>query len=350
MRALVSGATGFIGSNLARELLRDRFQVRALVRPGSDLGNLQGLDLELARGDLTQPESLAPALEGCQALFHVAACYTLWHPQPRVMYQVNVQGTENILAAARRAGVERVVYTSTVSTVGVPPGGAPGIEETPLGPGDLVGHYKKSKYLAERVALKFCEEGLPLVVVNPSTPLGPGDIKPTPTGRIVLAFLNGRMPAYINTGLNFVHVRDVARGHILALERGRAGQRYILGHRNMTLRELLEKLGALTGIKAPRLRLPLGLALALAYLDEAIEGRLLRREPAIPVAGVRMARKFMYYDPTKAIQELGLPQTPIEEALEEAVRYFLDRGYVLPGKDRRLRLALPQAGGPAPRP
>ncbi|MBI4297335.1 MAG: NAD-dependent epimerase/dehydratase family protein [Chloroflexi bacterium] len=344
MRVLVTGATGFIGANLVRELLASGYQVRALVRPTSNTASLKGLDVELAQGDITETASLGLALEGCQALFHAAAAYTLWHRHPQAIYRANVQGTENILAAAQKIGIEKVVYTSSVAAVGRLPHGS-GTEDTLLDSRGLVGHYKRSKYLAEKVALRFAAEGLPVVIVNPSTPIGPWDAKPTPTGRIVLDFLNGRMPAYIDTGLNVVHVRDVARGHILALERGKTGCRYILGHLNLTMKDLLQKLAEVTGLPAPRHRLPWGLALALGYIDYAIEGKLLRREPRIPLEGVRMARKPMYYDASKAVRELGLPQTPIGHALVDAARWFLDHGYVK--KTPQARSTPLKAGGQA---
>ncbi len=346
MKVLVTGATGFIGSNVVRELLASGYQVRALVRPGSNTVNLDGLDVELARGDITEPSTLGPALQGCQALFHVAAAYTLWHRTPSAIYRANVQGTENILSAASAARLERVVYTSSVAAIGHPAGGGPGTEATPARLGHMVGHYKRSKYLAEQVALKFARQGLPVVIVNPSTPLGPGDIKPTPTGRIVLDFLNGRMPAYLNTGLNVVHVRDVARGHVSALNKGKEGERYILGHQNVTLSDLFQRLASITGLRAPGVRLPVGLALALAGLDYAIEGWLLRREPRIPLEGVRMARQPMYFDSSKAVRELDLPQTPIEEALADAASWFLERGYVTPSRQTRLRLKATEQARP----
>lgn len=328
MKALVTGASGFIGSNLARELLRQGYEVKALLRQGCDARNLEGLPLERAYGDLRDPESLERALEGCEVLFHVAACYAFWTPQAKTMYDINVKGTENMLSAALKKGVKRVVYTSTCSTIGISKNGTPSSEKTKLNPSDLVGHYKKSKYLAEEAAWKVYRQGLPLVVVNPTTPIGSHDIKPTPTGRIVVDYLNRRMFAYLDTGLNIVDVEDAARGHVLALEKGRPGERYLLGSRNLTLLEIFHMLEQISGIPAPRSRIPLWLALGAAYTDELVEGGLLRRTPHIPLASVKMARKFMFFDPAKAVTELGLPQTPVEQALEKAVRWFKDNGYV----------------------
>jgi len=327
MKALVTGATGFIGGNLVRELLKGGFQVRAVARKDSDRRNIDGLDVEIAVGDLCDRPSLDRALEGCDVLFHVAAAYTFWTPNPSAVYETNVGGTENILAAAGDAGIKKVVYTSTESTIGIE-GHSLGTEEATATLDSLSGHYKKSKLLAERVALRMCAEGLPLIVVNPTMPVGPWDTKPTPSGQVVVDFLNGRMPAYVNTGLNVVGVGDVAKGHILALEKGRIGERYILGNKNLTLRDILGVLGEITGIKAPNVRIPIWLALGAAYVDESVRGKILKRPPRIPISAVRTARKFRHFDCSKAIHELGLPQTPIEEALSRAVSWFRQNGYV----------------------
>jgi len=328
MKALVTGATGFIGGNLVRELLSQGYQVKTLVRRESDHSNIEGMNVEIALGDLSDKASLAGALEGCDVLFHVAACYTFWAPDTRAIYEANVHGTENILAAALAKGVEKVVYTSTESTIGIAKNGSLGTEEMEANPGQLAGHYKKSKYMAERAALNMCGEGLSLVVVNPTAPVGPLDIKPTPTGQFIVDFLNGKMPAYVDTGLNLIDVRDVAKGHVLALERGRMGERYILGNRNLTFKEIMDILGQITGIKAPRFKIPLLIALGAGYTDELISGKVLGRRPRIPVAAVKTARKFRHFDCSKAIGELGLPQTPVEEALEKAVMWFRTNGYV----------------------
>jgi dihydroflavonol-4-reductase len=328
MKVLVTGATGFIGGNLVRALLKRGYAVRALVRKESDRRNIDGLDIEISAGDLTDSASLAAALEGCDGLFHVAAAYTFWSRDPRRIYEANVTGTENILAAASRAGVKKVVYTSSESTLKNPGDGTPcnGLELN--NPDALPGDYKRSKCLAEKRALEICREGLPLVVVNPTTPIGPYDVKPTPTGRVIVDFLNGKMPAYVNTGLNVVDVEDVAAGHILAMEKGRVGERYVLGNRNLTLHEIFLILERLTGVKAPRLNIPLWSALAAAYVDEFVQGRLLRRPPRIPVAAVKAARKFRYFDCARTVRELGLPQSPIEEAFEKAIGWFRQNGYI----------------------
>jgi dihydroflavonol-4-reductase len=327
MKALVTGATGFIGGNLVKALLERGYAVRALLRPASDPRNIAGLDVELAFGDLRDIPSLERALAGCDYLFHVAAVYTFWTPDPDRVFETNVTGTENVLAAARRAGVKKVVYTSTESTVGMPETGGMGTEALTIDPSYLAGAYKQSKYAAERVALHMARDGLPLVVVNPTTPVGPGDVKPTPTGQIVVDFINGKMPAFIDTGLNLIDVRDVAAGHVLAVEKGRVGERYILGHENLSLEEILRMLGRITGLKAPSIRIPIWLALGAAYVDEYIVGRVRPGPPRIPIAAVKAGRRPRHFDCSKAVQELGLPQTPVEEALAEAVKWFGQHGY-----------------------
>jgi len=327
MKVFVTGATGFIGASLARELLRDGYEVRALARPESDRRNLRGLDLEICEGDLRDRDSLEKGLKGCEILFHAAADYRLWTRNPDVMYEINVGGTRNILEAALNHGLSRIVYTSSVGALGNPGDGQPGDEEIPVTLADMVGHYKKSKFLAEREAESFLKRGLPLVIVNPSTPVGALDIKPTPTGRIIVDFLNRRMPAYLDTGLNIIDVEDCARGHILAAKLGRIGEKYILGNENLTLRRIFDMLEEITGLAAPRVRLPYTPILIAAYVNEAIS-RCTGKEPLIPLAGVQMAKKFMYFDPTKAVRELGLPQRPVAESLAKAVAWFRDNGYV----------------------
>jgi len=277
--------------------------------------------VEQVLGDLTDRASLARALAGCDALFHCAALYSFWSPRPQDMYRVNVDGTRLVLEEALKAGVKLAVYTSTVSTIGIPKCGL-GVEEMETSPRRLIGHYKRSKFLAEKEALQMNGKGLPVVVVNPTAPVGPWDVRPTPTGGIILDFLQRKFPAYINTGMNLVDVEDVALGHVLALEKGTPGERYILGNRNMTLKEVLNNLEAITGAKGPRLKLPLDLVVALGYLDWLVEGKLLRRRPAIPLEGVRVARKPMYVSSQKAITELGFPQSPVDGALEKAVTWF----------------------------
>ena len=326
MRAFVTGATGFIGASIVRELLKDGWQVRALVRPGSDRANLAGLEVETFEGDLGGEEPLKRGLAGCDALFHAAADYRLWTRDPAAMYRANVDGTRNILSAALAAGVGKVVYTSSVGTLGNPGDGTPGKEDTPVELSQMVGDYKKSKFLAERAAEGFLEKGLPLVIVHPSTPVGPMDIKPTPTGKIIVDFLNGKMPAYLDTGLNLIDVATCARGHILAAQRGRIGEKYILGCRNLTLAQIFAMLSGITGLKAPRVRLPYYPILWAAYANHAISA-LTGKEPLIPLAGVQMARKFMYFDQGKAVAELGLPLTPVEGSLERAVAWFRSQGY-----------------------
>ncbi len=327
MKALVTGATGFIGGNLVRELLKLDYQVKALVRKESNRKNIDGLDIDVAFGDLRDKASLESALDGCDVLFHVAASYTFWTPDPEAIYETNVKGTENLLNVALAKGMKRIVYTSTESTIGIARNGSLGTEMMEVEPKDLPGHYKKSKCMAEKLALRMCNEGLPLVVVNPTTPVGPLDIKPTPTGQVIVDFLNRKMPAYVHTGLNLIDVEDVAKGHILALEKGQVGERYILGNKNLTFKEILGILEQISGIKAPRLKIPIWLVLGAAYIDETISGKILGRHPRIPVSGVKAARKFRHFDCSKAIRELGLPQTPVDEALEKAARWFRQNGY-----------------------
>ncbi|MHB1413930.1 MAG: hopanoid-associated sugar epimerase [Chloroflexota bacterium] len=327
MKVLVTGVSGFVGGNLARELLRQGYQVKGFLRPQSDRRNLAGLAVEPAYGDLRDAESVERAMDGCDCVFHVAAAYTLWSRDPRSVYATNVEGTRNVLKAALAKGIRKVVYTSTESTIA---GGEDGcLAESKDHKGKYVpaGDYKRSKYQAEQVAMDLGRQGLPVVVVNPTTPIGPGDLKPTPTGQIIVDFLNGRMPAYVNTGLNLIYVEDVVKGHILAMEKGRAGERYVLGCRNVTFQDMLGMLEQITGLKAPSLRIPIWLALGVAYVDEFAAKNLLERTPRVPVAGVKTARRFRFFDCSKAVQELGLPQTPIEEALEKSVRWFRENGY-----------------------
>ncbi|TLZ28313.1 MAG: NAD-dependent epimerase/dehydratase family protein [Gammaproteobacteria bacterium] len=325
MRALVTGATGFVGSAVARALAAGGWQVRALVRAGSDRRNLRDLPLEIASGDLTDRASLDGALDGCEALFHVAADYRLWTPDPQLLYRTNVEGTRNVIEAARRAKVARIVYTSSVATVGLPADGSPGSEETPVALTDMIGHYKRSKFLAEELVRGEARTGAPVVIVNPSTPVGPGDLKPTPTGRMVLDAARGRMPAYIDTGLNIVHVDDVAAGHLLALERGRFGERYILGGENLTLREILVRIARLAGSSPPRIRLPHWGVLPLAYLSEGLS-RLTHRGTRLTVESVRMARHRMYFSSDKAVRELGYRWRSPQVAFEDAVRWYQGQG------------------------
>jgi dihydroflavonol-4-reductase len=324
--ALVTGGTGFVGANLVRELLSDGATVRVLTRKGSDRRALEGCAVEFADGDLLDPASLRAAVAGARDIYHAAADYRLWAPDPRVLYRANVDGTRHVLEAAAAAGARRIVYTSTVGAVGIPKDGTPGDETTHVALDDMVGAYKASKFLAERVADEFAARGAPIVIVNPSAPIGPWDVKPTPTGQMVVDFLKGKMVATVDTGLNLVHVRDVARGHILAAQRGRIGERYILGNRNLTLLEIFRSLAELTGIRAPRFRVPYGVAWLGAAGMEAV-AMITRRPPQVPLTAVRMARKQMHFSSAKAIRELGLPQTPVEVALGDAVSWFVERGY-----------------------
>lgn len=326
MKSLVTGATGFVGAAVVRALVKDGADVRVLARPGSDRSNLRAYSVEQVFGDLRDKESLRNALAGCRHLYHVAAHYALWAKDSSVFYDINVSGTRNLLEAARDVGVERIVYCSTIGAIGLPPDGGLGTEDTPVSLDQMAGHYKRSKYLAEREVLKLAREGLPVVIVNPSAPVGEGDVKPTPTGQVIVDFMKGRMWAYIETGMNLVDVDDVAAGHVLAMQKGRVGERYILGNRNMTLREVFDALAAITGIRAPSVKLPRGLVLPLAYFNLALSSAT-GVPPRIPLEGVKMAKYRMHYDCGKAVRELGLPQTPVESALEKAVRWFRDHGY-----------------------
>jgi dihydroflavonol-4-reductase len=330
MTTLVTGATGFVGSHVARQLVSAGFPVRILVRKSSNLKALEGTKVDTFEGDLRDAGSLERAMKGVRRVFHVAADYRLWTRNPEELYETNVEGTRKLLEAAGRAGVERVVYTSTVATIAVPQphaGGALPNEDTHAELSQMIGHYKRSKYLAELEAIKAAGSGVPVVIVNPTAPVGPGDWKPTPTGRIVVDFLNGKMPAYVDTGLNMVAVENVAAGHLLAAEKGRIGERYILGARNMTLKGILDALSAITGHPAPRLRLPHAVALAAGYADE-FYSRLAGREPKIPVEGVKMSRHRMFVESDKAERELGYKATPVEAALERSVRWYEEHGYI----------------------
>jgi dihydroflavonol-4-reductase len=325
--ALVTGATGFIGGHVARLLIEQGWVVRALRRPGSSNPFLAGVDVDWLNGDIRDLEAVRFAMSGCRAVFHVAADYRLWAPRSQDIYETNVKGTTNVLEAALALGVERVVHTSSVGALGLNPDGTPAHEATPVSLKDMVGHYKRSKFLAERQAEQYVSRGLPLVMVHPSTPVGPGDHKPTPTGKIIVDFLNRRMPAYVDTGLNLVHVRDVAWGHLLALEKGQVGEKYILGNANLTLTEIFRLLEKISGIPAPRVRLPYSLVLVLAYGNAAFSW-LTGTEPRIPLEGVKMSHRRMFFDAGKAARDLGMPQTPVEQALREAAAWYQEHGYV----------------------
>jgi dihydroflavonol-4-reductase len=327
VRAFVTGASGFVGAAVARALLRSGWEVRALVRAASDRRNLSALPVEAVVGDLLDPRSLQAALAGCAAAFHVAADYRLGAFDPAELYRNNVEGTRNVLDACRAAGTPRIVYTSSVATIGIPGDGSPGREDTPVSLPDMIGHYKRSKFLAERLVMDAAHAGAPVVIVNPSTPIGPGDVKPTPTGRMVLDAARGRMPAYLDTGLNVVHVDDVADGHLLAHDRGRTGERYILGGENLPLRDILAAIARIVGRAPPRLRLPIGAVLPAAYVAEAL-ARLTRRPTPLTVEAVRMARKRMYFASDRAVEELGYRWRAPEVAFVDAIGWFREQRLV----------------------
>lgn len=328
MNTLVTGATGFVGSHVARQLSAAGHRVRVLVRQSSNMQSLEGLPVEHAEGDLRDVGSLERAMQGVRRVFHVAADYRLWAKNPAEIYESNVEGTRKLFGVAKRAGVERIVYTSTVATIVVPSqGGALPSEETHASLDQMIGHYKRSKFLAEQEAMSAAAAGLPVVIVNPTTPVGPGDWKPTPTGRIIVDFLNGKIPAYVDTGLNLVAVEDVAAGHLLAAEKGRVGERYLLGARNMTLKQILDALSIITGRPAPKVRLPHAVALAAGYADQWFS-HITGREPRIPVDGVKMSRHRMFVESGKAERELGYRASQVEAALERAVRWYEEHGYV----------------------
>ncbi len=329
MKTLITGASGFVGSAVLRRLIETGHSVRALIRQHSDRRNLEGLRVEICFGDLTDRHSLDRAMAGCSTLFHVAADYRLWVPQPSSIYECNVNGTRNIMSAAAQAGVTRIVYTSSVATLGLTGDGTPADEDTPVSLSDMIGDYKRSKFLAEAEVRRMAkEQRLPVVIVNPSTPVGPRDIKPTPTGRIIVDAVSGRMPAYVDTGLNLVHVDDVATGHILALERGKIGERYVLGAVNLTLKQILTGLANITGGRPPRIRLPHNVVLPLAYLSEGWAWIAGGKEPRITRVGVRLAKKRMFFSTQKARRVLGFQPRPVEEGLREAVDWFRKNGYL----------------------
>jgi dihydroflavonol-4-reductase len=324
MTSLVTGGTGFIGAHVVRALLAEGAEVRCLVRPGRPAENLEGLRVERALGDLADAASLARAARGVERVFHCAADYRLGAVDRAALFDTNVAGTERVMRAAAEAGVRRVVHTSSVGALGLAPGGLAD-EDTPVERARLAGAYKRSKYDAERVALRWAARGLAVVVVNPAAPVGELDVRPTPTGQVIVDHLRGRLRAYVDTGLDVVDVRDVARGHVLAAERGRAGERYILGHRNLTLLELLERLAAITGVPAPRVRLPRWVPMLAAGCEE-LAARAVGRDPRLSLESVRMARHRMFFSSAKAARELGFAPGPVEPALERAVRWFVARG------------------------
>jgi dihydroflavonol-4-reductase len=333
MICFVTGASGFIGANLVHELTARGHRVRALLRPGADLRGLVGAAFDRVEGDVSDPARLKADMDGCDWCFHVAASYHLWMRDYRPMYAANVAGTRNVLEAAAAAGCARIVYTSTVGCIGLPQPVAgrviPADETTPVSEAQMKNHYKRSKWQAEKIAIELARNGLPIIIVNPSAPVGPRDVKPTPTGQVIVDFLNRAMPAYLDTGLNWVHVRDVAAGHVLAAEHGRLGERYILGNAegNWTMKEAFAVLEELTGVRAPKVRIPYAAALGAAHADELLS-RFTRKPPKAPLAGVRMAKYKMFFNPAKAIRELGLPQTPPRQALADAVEWFRAQGMV----------------------
>lgn len=328
MQAFVTGGTGFVGGNLIRQLLNSGIKVRALVRSSSDQRNLKDLAIDQVSGDLDNQELLEKAMQGCEWLFHVAAHYSLCLKDGQAIYKANVEGTKNIFSAARTAQVKRIVYTSSVAAIGLAPEGKIADELTTTTIDKLISDYKKSKFLAEQLAFAAAKDGLPVIIVNPSTPIGPYDVKPTPTGDIVLKFLRRQMPVYVHTGLNLVDVRDVAQGHILAAEKGRIGERYILGNKNVTLKDILDILEKITGLPAPKHSIPHFIPMLVSYFDELLISKLLGREPTITINGAKMAHHPMYYNSEKAVRELGLPQSPIETALQDAVTWFKANGYL----------------------
>ncbi len=320
LKAFVTGGTGFVGANLIRLLKYQGYAVKALVRPTTPIDNLRGLEVEIVEGTLND-DDLASKLQGCQVLFHVAAHYSLWQKDKEILYRSNVLGTRQLLTAARQVGIERTVYTSSVAAIGVGKNGQP-VAETYQSPVQhLISDYKKSKYWAEQEARKAVDLGQDVVIVNPSTPIGAYDLKPTPTGDIILRFLRRQMPAYVNTGLNLIDVEDVAWGHLLALEKGKTGERYILGHQNLTLKEVLDRLAQITGLNAPKTQIPVWIPWVVAGIDEFMLSKV-GKTPSIPFDGVRMSRQLMYYDGSKAVKELGLPQSSIEQALAKSVNWF----------------------------
>jgi dihydroflavonol-4-reductase len=327
LKVFVTGATGFLGSHVARALADQGANLRLLVRSTSNLRNLEGLNAETATGDLRDSASLENAMSGCEVVFHVAADYRLWVKDPAEMYGSNIEGTRAILEAARKNDVRSVIYTSTVGTIGFTGNGRPADEDSPVSLADMIGHYKRSKFMAEQLVLEAGRHGMRIITVNPTTPVGEQDIKPTPTGRIVIDFLKGKFPAYVETGLNLVDVRECARGHIAALEKGKSGERYILGGENLTLKQILDKLAVISGLPSPNIKLPYFVAYAAGLVDQTVSGRLLGREPRATVETVRMGKKKMWASSAKAERELGWKIVPAENALRRAVEWFRANAY-----------------------
>jgi dihydroflavonol-4-reductase len=330
MKAFITGATGFVGSHVARALAAQGAELRLLVRPTSRTDNIIDLPAEVVKGDLRAPESLKKAMAGCDFVFHVAADYRLWVRDPAEMYRANVEGTRAIISAAQESGVERVIYTSSVATMGFTKDGHIAAEDSPVSIRDMVGHYKRSKFMAEEIALEAGRKGANVVVVNPTTPIGEYDIKPTPTGRIVVDFLKRKFPAYVDTGLNLADVKEVARGHLLAMEKARPGERYILGGQDLTLKQILDKLAELTGLPSPTMKVPHAVAMGFAVFDQFFTGMILGKEPRATIDAVKMGRKKMFASSAKAERELGYKVIPVEDALRRAVEWFHAHGYAEP--------------------
>jgi dihydroflavonol-4-reductase len=337
MKTLVTGAAGFLGSHVTRQLVARGEEVRVLVRASSSNRAISDLSLEYVTGDLRDAASLERAMNGVQRVFHVAADYRLWAKRSQDIYDSNVGGTKNLLAAAKKAGIEQLIYTSTVATIAVDRPELPN-ESTQAKLEEMVGHYKRSKWMAEQEALNAAKEGLPVIVAMPTTPVGPWDWKPTPTGKIILDYLNGKMPGYVETGLNFVGVEECAAGHLLVSEKGKIGERYLLGAENLTLKEMLDTLAKITGLPAPWIKIPHGLALSVAYVESAFS-RLVGKEPGVPVEGVKIAQHTMFVDASRARRELGFHPGPVAVALERAVRWYQSNGYVRAGRVKKMRLA-----------
>jgi dihydroflavonol-4-reductase len=327
LKVFVTGATGFVGSHVARVLSQQGAELRVLTRASSRTENLEGFSAERVIGDLCDREALRKGMAGCELVFHVAADYRLWAPDPREIYRSNVEGTRAVLEAAQAAGVRRVVHTSSVATIGFHTNGRPADEDSPVSLADMIGAYKRSKFMSEQAAVEAARAGMDVVVVNPTTPVGEQDIKPTPTGRVIVDFLKRKFPAYVDTGLNLVDVRECARGHILAAEKGRSGERYILGGENLTLKQILDRLAAITGLPSPRVKLPYAVALATGAVDTLFTGVLLRREPRVTLDSVRIGRKKMFASSAKAERELGWKIVPVDDALRRAVDWFRAHGY-----------------------
>jgi len=327
MQVFITGATGFVGGHVARAYAAQGAKLRLLTRNTSNLAGLEGLAAETVVGDLRQPQALRAALTGCDALIHVAADYRLWVPDPKEMYAANVDGTRELLKLAREVGVAKIVYTSSVATMGFKTDGTIVDEATPVSIADMIGHYKRSKFLAEQEAISAARAGQYVMILNPTTPIGPNDAKPTPTGRIIVDFLNRNFPAYVDTGLNLVDVDEVARMHLVALDRGTPGERYILGGENLTLKQILDRLSAITGLPSPTMKVPHAVAMAFAFFDENITGKLRGKEPRATVEAVRMGRKMMFATAAKAESELGFQVLPVDAAMRSAVDWFLAHGY-----------------------